>query len=210
MLNMRRSVLGVIVAGIAAFGLSTTALAQKEAPKTAKVGEPAPAFELTDTDGKTHKLADLKGKVVVLEWFNPGCPYVVKHNSTNTTMNDTHAKFKDKGVVWLKINSGAPGKQGADPKENAQVKTEWKINSPILLDPTGTVGMAYGAKRTPEMYIISTDGVLMYHGAIDDNASAATLGKTNHVEVALRQVLAGETVSTPETKAYGCAVKYGS
>ncbi len=176
----------------------------------AKVGAPAPAFTLTDTDGNAFNLADHKGKVVVLEWFNPGCPYVVKHHEKLDTMKSTYEAFKDKGVVWVAINSGAPGKQGAGLDTNKDAKANWHIAYPVLLDESGAVGTMYGAKTTPHMYIINGAGTLMYAGAIDNNSSASKAGDINYVSQALTQVLAGETVATPETKPYGCSVKYAN
>jgi peroxiredoxin len=175
---------------------------------TAKVGEKAPSFELKDTDGKTVKLEDFKGKIVVLEWFNPDCPFIVKHHEKNKTMVNTYGQFKDKGVVWLAINSSAAGKEGNGLQKNAEAKKNWNLPFPILLDESGKVGKAYGAKNTPHMFIINKDGVLAYNGAIDDNNSPETAGKTNYVEKALNQLVKGETVTTAETKPYGCNVKY--
>ena len=237
MMNLnKRSVLSLF-AGMAMIGLVAPAMAQDaNAPKTkapaatqpatdkdkdkdkhnhtdgngtVKIGQAAPAFELKDTDGKTVKLADFKGKVVVLEWFNPECPFVVKHHADNKTMANTYAKYKDKGVVWLAINSGAAGKQGAGTELNAQYKKDWKIEYPILIDETGKAGKLYGSKNTPTMFVIDAAGNLAYMGAIDNDNSAKKLGSINHVDQALGQVLAKETVSTPVTKAYGCSVKYG-
>jgi peroxiredoxin len=175
---------------------------------TVNIGQAAPAFELKDTDGKTVKLADFKGKIVVLEWFNPECPFVKKHHTDNKTMSDTYAKYKDKGVVWLAINSGAAGKQGAGTELNAKAKQDYKIAYPILMDESGKTGKAYGSKNTPTMFIIDAQGNFAYIGAID-NDSTQKLGTINHVDQALGQILAKETVSTPVTKAYGCTVKYG-
>ncbi|MFM9996547.1 MAG: thioredoxin family protein [Phycisphaerales bacterium] len=208
----RRSVFGAVAASVAALCLASPALAQADkdkaaAPKpAAKIGEAAPAFELTDLDGKTVKLADFKGKTVVLEWFNPGCPIVVMHYEADT-MNKTIAKFKDKNVVWVRINSGAAGKQGADKADNVAAQKEWNITTPILLDDSGTVGKSYGAKTTPHCFVINADGVLAYSGAID-NGSPRKAGDVNYVAAALTSVLAGETVAQAETKPYGCPVKY--
>jgi peroxiredoxin len=171
------------------------------------IGEPAPAFTLTDTDGKTHALADLKGKIVVLEWFNPGCPVVVMHHEKHSTMKDLQKKYADKDVVWLAVNSGAPGQQGHGQKANAGARKDWNIGYPVLLDESGKVGRAYEAKTTPHMYIIDKEGILRYNGAID-NGSGRARGDVNYVDQALTQIIAGETVSTAETKPYGCAVKY--
>lgn len=178
--------------------------------ETAKVGSMAPAFTLTDTDGKTVNLSDFSGKIVVLQWFNPNCPYVKKHyESGANTFNDLNKKYSEQGVVFIAINSGAAGKEGAGKDTNASAKKDWKIEYPILLDETGSVGKMYGAKRTPEMYIINKDGTLAYRGAIDDEPGKG-VGKTNYVAKALDEILAGNKVTTAETKAYGCTVKYGS
>ncbi|MGD9688198.1 MAG: thioredoxin family protein [Phycisphaerales bacterium] len=173
---------------------------EKHADK-AKVGEAAPAFTLTDTSGKEVKLSDFKDKVVVLEWFNPGCPVVIDMYKKGT-MGKLYNEFKDKGVVFLAINSGGPGQQGHGTAANADAKKEWKIEYPILLDETGTVGKAYGATNTPHMFVIGKDGKLAYAGAIDDKKDK------NYVHAALTEILAGKPVSTAETRAYGCSVKY--
>ncbi|MGP1308606.1 MAG: thioredoxin family protein [Phycisphaerales bacterium] len=196
------------LSGAALLGATATAGPEGKAP--AKVGEMAPNFTLTDTDGVTHSLADMKGKVVVLEWFNPGCPFVVKHHSKFSTMADLSSEFAEKDVVWVAINSGSPGKQGHGLELNQQFKKDWGIEYPILIDESGDVGKMYGAKTTPHMYIIDKDGTLKYAGAIDNNPSATTLGDVNYVRQALNQVIAGETVTTPETKPYGCSVKYAN
>ena len=174
--------------------------------KGAKVGQAAPDFSLKDQDGKTVSLSELKGKVVVLEWFNQGCPYVVKHYKTTKTMNKTAEQYKDKDVVWLAINT--TGKTDAENKETAQA---WSIKHPILNDTTTSVAQSYGAKTTPHMFVIDKEGKLVYKGAIDDDPSdSAEKGDkaVNYVAKALDEVLAGKPVSTPETKAYGCGVKY--
>ena len=180
-------------------------------PVAATVGEKAPDFTLTDIKGKEHTLSEYtgQGKIVVLEWFNPGCPFVKKHYRPDTmTMNRLSDKYRDQNVVWLLINSGAPGKQGAGLDVNRQAARQWKIKDPILLDESGKVGHLYGSHNTPTMYIVDADGTLAYHGAIDDDRGARDAGKTNYVDLALTQILAGETVATAETRAYGCGVKY--
>ena len=190
-------------------GYGKQAAKQAEAAVTAKVGEAAPAFTLTDLGGTSHNLSDFKGKVVVLEWFNPECPFVKKHYREDTqTMNTLAKEFEGQGVVWIRVNSGAEGKQGASLEENTEAAKDWSITGPILRDLTGVVGKQYGAKRTPEMYVIDAEGVLRYHGAIDNDKSAKTIGDVNYVRDALKAVLAGETVTTAETQAYGCSVKY--
>lgn len=180
----------------------------KTAMTGATIGQPAPEFTLTDTDGKTHKLSDHKGEIVVLEWFNPGCPVVKMHYTANT-MKDTLAAFKGQKVTWLAINSGAAGKEGAGLEANKKAKGDWKMEYPVLLDEAGTVGKSYGAKTTPHMFIIDAKGTLVYAGAIDDGSGSAA-GKTNYVKQAVSELLKGETVSTSSTKPYGCSVKYGS
>lgn len=185
--------------------------AKKDEKKTegVAVGSVAPGFELTDTEGKAIKLSDFAGKVVVLQWFNPGCPFVKKHYEGANTFNELNKKYSDKGVVFLAINSGAAGKEGAGKETNATAKKDWKIEYPVLLDEAGTVGKTYGAQRTPEMFVIDKEGKVVYHGAIDDNKEMKGTGKTNYVAKALDEVLAGKQVTTAETKLYGCTVKYG-
>ena len=176
----------------------------------AAVGDKAPDFKLTDTDGVEHSLAQYlaEGQVVVLEWFNPDCPFIIKHHKTNRTMDETYATLKHKGVVWLAVNSGAAGKQGAGLERNKKAREEYRMTFPVLLDENGAVGRAYGAKTTPHMFIIGKDGKLAYSGAIDDNASPTEYGTRNHIISALRGVLDGRAVPEPVTKPYGCSVKY--
>jgi peroxiredoxin len=189
--------------------LSSRAIADHhEGDKAAKatIGKAAPEFSLQDQNGKTVKLSDYKGKVVVLEWFNQGCPYVVRHYKTKT-MTSTADKYKGQDVVWLAINTTAD-KTAEDNKTSAEA---WSISYPILTDKTSQVAQAYGAKTTPHMFIIDKEGKLVYNGAIDDDSSAdGSKGDkaTNYVAKALDEVLAGKPVSTPETKPYGCGVKY--
>lgn len=180
-----------------------------EALASAELGKAAPDFTLKDLDGKPHKLSDYKGKTVILEWYNPDCPFVVKqHNEgpLKTMAKDVAAN----GVVWLAINSGAPGKQGAGLERNKTSLTEYGIAHPILLDEDGKVGKAYKARNTPHMYVIKPDGTLAYMGAID-NAPMGKVpesGLVNHVADALADLAANRPVKVPETKAYGCSVKY--
>jgi peroxiredoxin len=176
------------------------------------VGKPAPDFTLKDTSGKEHKLADLKGKYVVLEWVNYGCPFVKKHYDSNN-MQALQKDAADKGVVWLSICSSAPGKQGHFPPAEAAEKTKayGAASAGYLIDEDGTVGKLYGAKTTPDMFVINPEGVLIYKGAIDDNNSpdaAVIKDSKNYVMAALTEALAGQPVSTSSTKPYGCGVKY--
>lgn len=178
----------------------------------AKIGSAAPDFSVVDAQGKTHKLADYKGKNVVLEWYNKDCPYVRKHyNSQN--MQKLQGEMKDKGVVWLTVVSSKPKSQGhqnaADTLKNAE--KEKSKSAAILLDESGVMGKAYGAKTTPHMYLIDEKGVLRYNGAIDSNDSAnpKTIETAeNYIVAAVDSVLKGEAVAKPTTKPYGCTVKY--
>lgn len=181
---------------------------KKESSTQAAIGQPAPAFKLTSAAGKEVSLGDYKGKIVVLEWFNPECPYIVKHHKTNTTFNDLHKKYAAKDVVFLAINSNREGKQGSGKERNAKAAEEFKLAYPILLDTTGETGKAYGAKTTPHCFVIDKKGVLAYEGAIDDDRSVETAGKVNYVAKAVDELLAGSSVSTSQTKPYGCSVKF--
>lgn len=178
--------------------------------KNAKLGQPAPDFTLPDLDGKPVKLADYKGKTVVLEWFNPGCPFVqLAHRKGG--LKGVPAQHAQKGVVWLAINSGAPGKQGTAKDENAKAMQEFGMGYPLLIDEKGDVGRAYGAERTPHMYIIDPQGTLVYAGAIDSTKGGEPEpGEqvTNYVDAALAELAAGKPISTKETEAFGCTVKY--
>lgn len=176
---------------------------------TAKIGEKAPSFTLTDVNGKTFTLADAtkEGKIVVLQWFNPECPAVKMHHTKNPTFKNMVAEWEGKDVVMVAINSGAEGKQGADKDENIQAAKDFGMTYPVLMDTTGEVGKSYGAKVTPHMFVIDKNGVLAYAGAID-NAKRTEVGDTNYVTMAVNELLAGQTVTTTETKAYGCGVKY--
>lgn len=177
---------------------------------SAELGQKAPDFALPDTEGRIHRLSDhlSLGKIVVLEWFNPDCPFVIKHHVSARTMADLHSAHAGEDVVWLAVNSGAPGKQGHGLDRNRRAIEEYGIRYPLLIDETGVVGMAYGAKTTPHMYVIDREGMLLYRGAIDSDRSAGTLGEVNHVAQALDEIMAGRSVTVPETQPYGCSVKY--
>jgi peroxiredoxin len=182
-----------------------------KAGKGVTTGDTAPNFSLTDTAGNSVELASfLKdgSNIVVLQWFNPDCPFVKMHYQDTKTFNDLHAKYKDKGVVFLAINSGAAGKQGAGLDRNKKAVTDWNIAYPVLMDESGDVGRAYNAKTTPEMFVIGKDGVIAYHGAIDDAKGTDGPGKNNYVAKALDEVLAGTSVTKAKTEPYGCKVKY--
>lgn len=183
---------------------------KKDSKSGLTAGDTAPSFSLKDTDGKEHNLSDLlKGKkAVVVQWFNPECPFVVKHyGKSGNTFNDLYTKY-GKDVSFVAINSGSKGSQGSGVERNAKAKKEWKIEYPILLDEEGTVGKAYNSKNTPTMAVITPDGKVAYFGAIDDDNGADGPGKVNYVAKALDEIAAGKEVTTKTTKPYGCAVKY--
>jgi thiol-disulfide isomerase/thioredoxin len=182
--------------------------------QSAAVGQPAPAFELQDTSGKTVKLSDFKGKHVVLEWTNPGCPFVVKHYGSQN-MQALQKEAGGKQVVWLAISSTAPGHGDylAPAALAAQYQGWGAAPTAMLMDDSGRVGRAYGARTTPHMYVIDAQGVLVYAGGIDDKRSANPADvKTakNFVRAALADSLAGRPVATPTATPYGCSIKYAA
>lgn len=198
------------------------AVAPSDAPEpTAVLGKTAPDFTLTDIDGKATTLSGLKGKTVVLEWFNPDCPFV-KHAHREGQLKSMAAKVSSDSIVWLSINSSAPGKEGYGLKRNLAAKTDFAMQNTILLDENGAVGHAYGALKTPTMFIIDKHGALVYRGGIDN----APIGKVdperprlpgsaetdliNYVNTALQDLAEARMLRLPETPAYGCSVKYQS
>ena len=195
-----------------AAGPASAAAPEVAAPAAvAQLGQAAPDFTLADTDGGTWSLAAHKGKLVVVEWFNPGCPFV-KYAYEEGPLAGLEAKLASEDLVWVRINSGAPGKQGHGLETNKAAREGWKIASPVLVDEDGRVGRLYEARTTPHLYIVDKQGVLVYRGALDN----APLGKvevegaavTNYVEAAIGDLRGGRPVATPETVAYGCSVKY--
>ncbi|MBL0350423.1 MAG: thioredoxin family protein [Elusimicrobia bacterium] len=196
-----RSLLSVLFLSVA-----TVAAAAPE------IGKPAPAFVLKDTHGKDVSLADQKGKVVVLEWINHGCPFVKKHYGSGN-MQKLQKDYTAKGVVWLSVASSAPGKEGYMKADawNKAIAEKKSAATAVLLDPDGVAGRAYGAKTTPHMFVIDAEGRLAYKGAIDDRPSADPAdvpGAKNYVRQALDSVLAGKPVETASTTPYGCGVKF--
>lgn len=182
------------------------------AAATASIDQKAPDFSLAGIDGKTYKLSDFKGKYVVLEWNNLDCPFVKKHYGSGN-MQALQKKYTDKGVVWLTICSSAQGKQGYyEPAALQEMTKERKLASTAYLrDPDGTVGREYGAKTTPNMFVVNPDGTLIYAGAIDDKPSTDPndiKGANNYVAACLDASLAGKPVATKTTVSYGCGVKY--
>ena len=176
------------------------------------VGDKAPGFTAMDSHGKTQKLSDYNGKIVVLEWFNVGCPFTKKHyNSGN--MQALQKKYTDKGVVWFSVSSSGPGKQGYLTLENVKDQPLLKnaAATAVLLDGEGKLGHLFGAKTTPHLFIIDKDGTVVYNGAIDSIRSANpddVAQATNYVAQALDGLLAGKSVSMKKTQPYGCSVKY--
>lgn len=177
-----------------------------------KVGGPAPEFEATDSNGRTHQLSEYRGKYLVLEWHNNGCPYTRKHYESGN-MQRLQKEWTSRGVIWFTVISSAPGQQGyvTAQEENEYMKRMNAVPTAALLDPQGDVGRLYAAKTTPHMFIIDPDGVLIYDGAIDskattDKSDIATA--TNYVSQALDEAMAGKPVSTPTSRPYGCSVKY--
>src|SRR5437868_5423948 len=189
--------------------LAATAVLAVDVPP---VGSSAPDFSLTDAKGGTHSLLQYKGKYVVLEWFNPECPFVKKHYGSDN-MQKLQEEYTGKGIVWLTIDSNAPGTEGnLSPEQAEKITTGWKTRqTALLLDPEGKAGRAYGAKNTPNMVVINPEGKIVYEGAIDSKATpnpADIPNSTNYVKVALDESLEGKPVTTSTTKPYGCSVKY--
>lgn len=177
--------------------------------RAARRGRRAPDVEFKSFDGRTYKLSDLEGRIVVLEWFNMECPFSLYHYATKPTMVELANKYKDKEVVWLAVNSTNHTK----PETNLAFIKEHKLPFPIIDDRSGQIGRAFGARTTPHMFVIDRDGVIVYQGAIDNAPMGkveADVASVNYVDQALSELLAGQPVSTPTTPAYGCTVKYAS
>jgi peroxiredoxin len=202
--------------------LSVPALSVMRADSTAAgaaLGQEAPDFSLTDTDGKSVKLRDLRGKTVVLEWFNPDCPFI-KHAHTKGPLKDFAKRVANDKLVWLTINSNAPNKQGWGAPRNKQAKLEYGIANPVLLDETGKVGRAYGAIKTPHVFVIDPKGVLVYRGGVDNApigvvdperphlSSHTKDALESYLEYALSDLAAHRALRLADTPPYGCTVKY--
>jgi peroxiredoxin len=194
---------------IALLSLATTSFYAAASPA---VGSTAPDFTLTDANGKTHSLSEEKGKYVVLEWFNPECPFVKKHYGSGN-MQKLQTEFTGKGVVWFSIDSSAPGYEGnLTPGQAQSVMKKWNTKqTALLLDPEGKAGRCYGARNTPHMFVINPEGKIIYEGAIDSKATPNPddiASSTNYVKVALDESMSGKPVSNSNTRPYGCSVKY--
>lgn len=178
-----------------------------------KIGDPAPDFELTDLDGNKVRLSQFKGKVVVLEWFNPECPFVILAHGRTLSLKEKAAEYAKKGVIWLAVNSNGPGKQGNGKEANIKGRARLGMNYPVLLDPKGTVGKQYGALRTPHMFVIDKTFTVVYSGAVDntrggDPEDAEPKPAKNYIDAALAAVLAGKKPVDTKTEPWGCSVKY--
>jgi peroxiredoxin len=189
------------------------ALAGPAAAQAPRVGAPAPDFTSTDSHGEAHALAQYRGKYVVLEWHNQGCPYTRKHYVSGN-MQALQKEWTAKGVVWFTVISSAPGEQGyvTDAEENAYVEKMHADPTAVLMDPQGKLGRLYDAKTTPEMYVIDPEGKLIYEGAIDNRPTPDVddiHGADNYVTDALTEAMAGKSIATAYTRPYGCSVKYG-
>jgi alkyl hydroperoxide reductase subunit AhpC len=178
----------------------------------AKIGQPAPDFTATASNGKSFRLGDYRGKYVVLEWHNNGCPYVGKHYKSGN-MQRLQKEWTGRNVIWFTILSSAPGQQGyvTATEENAYLAKMQAAPTAALLDPNGEIGHLYNAKTSPQMVVINPEGIVIYDGAIDDKPTtdlSDVPGATNYVSRALEQAMAGKPVGTPSTRPYGCSVKY--
>jgi len=178
----------------------------------AKVGDAAPGFSATDSNGKLHRLSDYKGKFVVLEWTNSGCPFTRKHYSSGN-MQRLQKEWTAKGVVWLTVLSSAPGQQGykTPAEENDYLRQASAAPTAALMDPSGSLGHLYGAKTTPDIFIIDPSGKLIYDGAIDDKPTTDVedvASAKNYVNATLTEAMAGQPIVTANTQPYGCSVKY--
>ena len=197
--------------GLVALALTAAAGQAQEAVK-AKVGEKAPAWTMTDLDCKTHELKNFKGKHVVLEWTNPECPYIVGVYEKGVVRH-TLAEMKKMGenFVYIAVNSTANKPKEEVMKINREFLKKNEVTVPVVMDYSGAVGKAYGAKRTPHMFVIDAEGVLRYHGAFTDDAgSSKGTESTNYVLNALKQIAAGETVTPDHVREWGCSVKYAN
>src|SRR5436853_6867199 len=176
------------------------------------VGSAAPDFSAPDASGKTQSLSQYKGKYVVLEWFNPECPFVKKHYGSGN-MQKLQGEYTGKGVVWLTVDSSAPGAEGnLSPEQAQKVMKDWKTKqTALLVDPDGKAGRTYNARNTPHMFVINPEGKVIYEGAIDSKATPNPndiASSTNYVKVALDESMSGKAVSNANTRPYGCSIKY--
>lgn len=209
--SRRNLLVGAGVLAVAA-GASVALLSNRTAEAAVETGAQAPAFSVQDANGATRTLAEFRGRIVILEWTNHGCPYVRKHYDSGN-MQALQREATADGIVWLQVISSARGEQGYldGPGALARVRTDNAAPTATLLDANGVMGRAYGARNTPQMFIISPEGIVLYQGAIDDRPSArpsSLEGANNYVRAALADIAAGRPVQIAETTPYGCSVKY--
>jgi len=208
MVTIRKRILPLVLM----LTMTSGAIFLRAQDKPPEIGSPAPDFTLNCLGGNPHSLSDYKGKIIVLEWTNPNCPYVVRVYKTDKIIPDLQRKYKEKGVVWITINSTHPEhKDYLPPEKLKEIYAEWQAAyTHYLMDPEGKVGRLYDAKTTPHIFIINSDGKLVYNGALDDDprGQKSKDQKINYVELALEALLNGQEIATPLTKPYGCTVKY--
>lgn len=184
----------------------------KAQEKPIEIGTTVPDFTLNCLGGKPHSLSDYKGKIIVLEWTNPNCPYVVRVYKTDGIIPELQRKYKEKGVIWMTINSTHPEhKDYVAPEKLKEIYAEWQASyNHYLMDPEGKVGRMFEAKTTPQIFILNADGKLVYNGALDDDprGQKSKDQKINYVALALDALLNGKEITTPLTQPYGCTVKY--
>lgn len=217
---MQRYVGWLVLTVLVSAGLRSSTRADASAVSSAAVlGKPAPDFTLTDTEGQPVKLRALRGKTVVLEWFNPDCPFI-KYAHGQGPLKDFAQRVSSDKVVWLTINSSAPGKQGSGVERNQKAKAEYGIGNRVLLDESGKVGRAYGAIKTPHVFVIDAKGILVYRGGLDNAPIGQVDAERPHLpgnpatalepylDYALTDVSARKALRLPDTPAYGCTVKY--
>ena len=197
------------VAVLATVLVVTESVAEPPSPDAVAVGRPVPDFALPSVDGEEVRLSAFRGKVVVLEWFNPDCPFA-RYAHTKGPLTDLGNRHTDSGHVWLAINSSAPGRQGHGTDLNRRKKAEFGMRYPVLLDESGRVGGLYTARTTPQVFVIDTNGILMYRGAVDNaplgDAGGATV--VHYLGTALDSISRGQPIRAATTRPYGCSIKY--
>ncbi|MBX3373590.1 MAG: redoxin domain-containing protein [Phycisphaeraceae bacterium] len=213
-MNTRRRLFPAITLGLvalAAAAIGANAQNTGATKATAKIGQAAPAWTMVDTNGKSHSLADFKGKVVVMEWYNPGCPYV-RNIYENRRVHAMISEMKKMGdnYVYLLVNSTANISRDDMVKQSTEYLRKAELDMPILVDYDGKVGRSFDARTTPHMFVIDETGVLRYHGAFSDDNTGKKADATLYVLNALRQMKAGESVSPDYVRPWGCSVKYAS
>ena len=216
MAMIQRGIKAILVSALTLYvGISVIGAGSSMAAEIAdlKPGDAAPNFKLMDTEGTAYQLDDMlnEGKTVILEWFNPDCPYVKRYHAgeqPNPSLSEAYAFAAEHGYVWLAINSAAPGKQGHGVERNDRAREEYGISYPVLLDESGKVGRAYGATSTPQLFIISSAGELLYVGGVDDTRTNKDQPRQKYLLDALVSHQAGDTIELNETPHPGCSVKY--